>query len=173
MNLPGYLSMCFGINEDGPAFGAVNYIFNTATTYCAEQIEQIYQDRIQKMEGTDTNHLGVVLHGKKIYRPFNMLTSMVSNGQMLFITETTEEEDKAYKFREKVCKDIKFVQQWFSILVNLDEDSGKYIPPALMKNYYEPAQSYTYTYPPGKESLWRKAEEIINYYLGLRLVLCT
>lgn len=76
------------------------------------------------------------------------------------------------KFYIKLKQDTAFIQQWFSLFINKDAVTISFIEyPPVLRQFLGITSDEPYEIPKGKESFWHKAEDTLNYYAGLQLIL--
>lgn len=76
------------------------------------------------------------------------------------------------KFYTKLKQDIAFIQQWFSLFIKEDSIPNSFIKyPFVLRQLLGITSNEPYEIPKGKESFWHKAEDTLNYYAGLQLIL--
>lgn len=132
------------------------------------EVETVFREELLRAK---EQHLGVyVLQflGQKIYRSRQALgdeNTHYGHYDCLFIENPSEDQIKLANFIDKTKEDLRFLQQWLSLALGIKES----IPPSLLRASNLPPTMYCI--PEGKEETWKKAEDLITYYLGLSLVL--
>ena len=151
----------------------ISEIFHPFYEIFQKQVEELYKENIKVLKIEDI-YRGFNFDGNTFYRD-------IENTKYLYLKGTTSIDksliNKAIallELRDNVRKDIRFLQMWMSTFYNsYDPEETKRYLPSILNNFYPFSDVCTKSkiIPEGKESLWKKAEEIISYYIGLRLIL--
>lgn len=166
----------FDIQKDDTSFLCVT-LFDPCFDYIEDKLEKLYQKSIALTDQQDCC-LYVCFGGMTFIRDASKVNIDPVYGVLRhYLDPSLNEESKdLVSFFKKAKEDARFIQMWLSTFMPLDGHYGKecvsQIPPALLKiaNFHV-TDDVVYTVPKGKEGTWHKAEELINYYSGLKLLL--
>ena len=142
-------------------------IFEAAFTLYASLASKLFKEYIEvNREARDFPGWQFSLYNKDYW-----FTDRDWSNRVLYMDESLiKESAKAFhEYCNTLQKDIRQFQQWVSIWLNGEMMIMEYVPPILRKALnisYNPE----YVIPLGKEELWHKMENKINYYLGLKLL---
>lgn len=148
-------------------------LFESCAQYVEQQVESLYRRTIE-IKGLEDNYCCLLINGNRYYRGQEYIPNHLNNIQYLPVDPSLQEEaDKLEAFINQARKDARFIQMWLSLVVNERnvEITKSLMPPALARVTQYKDIDVEYKIPKGKEELWHKAEEKIQFYLGLKLVL--
>ena len=168
------MARLFGINQNKTT-ELTTVLFEPCFDYLCNQAEDLYQKTIT-LEGKPDNFYGIYIGNTFFYRPNKKIVDLKTYQKWIRINESLQEEGQNLEnFLLNVRSDVRFIQMWLSLVVDkLDPISTRAkIPTALAKihPYYKNVEFSEMIVPKGKEQLWKKAEEKISFYLGLKLIL--
>lgn len=157
------------------------FIFQPTMKYGYEIIESFYQHCLQKNPTLPNNAIGIRIDDLDLYRNKDIVESNSPTHPILTIASITEEAYGVYSFHQEIRKNIRFIQQWLSIVFNKSKEiyvaspaEFNQLPPVLINalntSKYLSIQNYRYLIPQGKENLWHKIEDLLKFYLGFRLL---
>ena len=166
------IARLFGINQNKTTELTLE-LFTPCYGYLCKQIEPLYQKTIE-IQRKEDEYEGLWIEHQMFYREEEKFPEHIKG--YLHIDESLEQEGyKLHDFLMKVRKDVRFIQMWLSLVVDpLNPTSTKEKLPLLLANTnpkYKKSTTDVYSIPPGKEVTWKKAEELIEFYLGLKLIL--
>lgn len=138
------------------------------------QVEELYKENIKVLK-LDDDYRGFYFNGDTLYRDSIKINYFYHlNGAIHLDKSLIPKGNELLDLRDKVRRDIRFLQMWLSTFYNdkEPEETMRYLP-SILNNFgqFREVDTKSKIIPEGKESLWKKAEEIISYYVGLRLIL--
>jgi hypothetical protein len=166
----------FDIQKDDTSFLCVT-LFDPCFDYIEDKLEKLYQKSIALTDQQDCC-LYVCFGGMTFIRDASKVSIDPVYGVLRhYLDPSLNEESKdLVSFFKKAKEDARFIQMWLSTFMPLngryDDECMSHIPPALRKiaDFRWPVD-IPYSVPEGKQMTWLKAESIINYYSGLKLLL--
>lgn len=166
----------------------MNYLFSINNDFSLPRVETIFEPCYEHI-----NKIGEELYQKNIkalnlqdeYASFSLITRIFIRKsadirahkayKLCPVHESLyEEADKLEKLLDKTDRDIRQIQMWFSL--SRSEATKEQLPvtfywPHTLKTALHIEVDEPYIIPEGKEETWKKVESLINYYLGLKLLL--
>lgn len=150
----------------------VRLVFEPCEKFIASQIEHLITEnaRLDHSNPDDVNC--IYINGTRFIR---LGCGVCGTHVARLLPEMEEKGQKFLEFFQQTRRDMKFLKMWLSqAIVSGDlEASRQRLPEILakMSPTYQNIPCDELKIPEGKEALWKKAENIISYYLGLSLVL--
>lgn len=151
-------------------------LFKICEIYVSNQVEQLYQKTIS-LKNLPDEFSSLIIGGYRYYRPEDKIPdrNILRKIQYLSLDPSLQEEgNQLNAFVDQAKKDARFLQMWLSIAIDKNNlmKTKMMLPPALARLIESVRDiEVNYCIPEGKEELWHRAEELINFYLGLKLVL--
>ena len=166
------MNYLFSINNDF-SLPRVETIFEPCYEYICKIGEELYQKNIRALKLQDEYYSFSLITRTFIRKP----SPKYSHNPYKYcpIHESLyEEANKLEKLLDKTNRDIRQIQMWFSL--SRSEATKEQLPvtfywPHTLKTALHIEVDEPYIIPEGKEETWKKVESLINYYLGLKLLL--
>ena len=164
----------FGINQNKTT-DLTLLLFTPCYNFICKQVEELYQETIKQQRKED-KYNGMYIGITYFYRPEDKQTTEVAKSSWIRIDDSlVKKGENLEAFLNKVRKDVRFIQMWLSLIVDPTSpvNTRAKLPNILATQHplYKTVEFSESIIPPGKEAVWNKAEELIKYYLGLKLLL--
>lgn len=168
------MARLFGINQNKTA-ELTTLLFEPCYNYICNQTENLYQQTI-KLQGKPDEYYGLYIGNVFFFRPTKKIEEHNTHKKWIRIDETLVTNGQYIEdFLNKVKQDVRFIQMWLSLVIDVVDPitTRSKLPTTLAKLHplYKNVAFTELSVPPGKELLWKQAEDKISFYLGLRLVL--
>lgn len=168
------MARLFGINQNKTA-ELTTLLFEPCYKYMCNQVENLYQQTL-KLQNKKDVYYGLYIGNVFFYRPEEKIAEHDTHQKWIRIDESLNANGQGIEdFLYKVRKDVRFIQMWLSLVINvIDPVTTRSKLPTTLANLHPLYKNTDFTelsVPPGKELLWKQAEEKISFYLGLKLVL--
>ena len=150
-------------------------LFEPCLKYIGRQAEELYQQTL-KLKRLNDCYYAIYINNTNFYRPKEFLAEKVKYKNWLMLDESLLDEGiELENFVNKVQKDVRFIQMWLSLVID-EEDLIKTRSrmPTILANQipgFELIEFKGYEIPKGKENVWKQAENLITYYLGMKMLL--
>lgn len=164
-----YACLAFNMNKNKTTV-FIHWLLEDYMDYLIKEVETQYQKSIRREQKED-KYLGLVINNVKMYRDWKDIPITSDHKGFLFIAKPTEEESKLSVLYSKFLKDIRFFQQWFSLMLDKEGHLNSSIAPPCLNEYYFGYTASDYHVPQGKESTWKKGEQLVKYYRSLKMIL--
>lgn len=168
------IARLFGINQNKTA-ELTTLLFTPCFDYICKQTEDLYQKTLQ-LKGKSDEFYGMYIGNVFYYRPESKISEGMSHKKWISIHDSLIKEGYALEdFLLNVRSDVRFIQMWLSLVIDTTDTVGTRAKlPTMLANLhslYKNVEFVEPNIPKGREHLWKKAEEKISFYLGLKLVL--
>ena len=148
-------------------------LFKACETYVTDQVESLYQKTL-KLKKLEDAYSSILINGIRYYRSQERIPRILNRVPCLTIDPSLMEDGyKLESFVKQAKQDARFIQMWLASVIDVDNPqvTKSLMPPALARITEYATCNAEYRIPKDKEELWHQAEEKINFYLGLKLVL--
>lgn len=156
-------------------------LVNSVALYTSLLVEE-YCQKVIKSQNLDDDFFAFFFNGEVYYRSEEAL--LTRQKMKALRPPINEESMNIFNMVDKLQEDIRFFQQWLSIVLcnskaisDISLGTFNKFPPVIKDLVFkifdvppEYLRLYKYEVPKGKENLWIKAEKLIKYYLGFKLV---
>ena len=168
------IARLFGINQNKTA-ELTTLLFTPCFDYLCNRTEDLYQKTLQ-LKGKSDEFYGMYIGNIFYYRPESKILEGVNHKKWISIDESLIKEGfELEDFLLNVRNDVRFIQMWLSLVIDTtDPIATRAKLPTILANqhsFYKNVEFNSPDIPKGREHLWKKAEETISFYLGLKLIL--
>ena len=167
--LSDHACLAFNMNKNKTVV-FIHWLLEDYMDYLMKEVEEQYQKTLRREQKED-KFLGLVINNVKLYRDKRHIGYSSEPKGFLFISKPNEDESKLSVLYSKFIKDIRFFQQWFSLMLNKEGHLNSSITPPCLNEYYFGYAALNYHVPQGKEATWKKGEQLVKYYRSLKMIL--